>query len=362
MMGPWAISGALLLGARLVMYEGAPDWPDAGRLWALVARHRITHFGVSPTLIRALRVHGETPVRDHDLSSLRVIGSTGEPWNPEPWRWAFDMVGGGRLPIVNYSGGTEIVGRDRRLLAPPADQGDLVQRARASGWRRTSSTRRSVGPRRGRRAGDPVTLAWDDPRLLGRTGRRAIPRDVLAGRPRHLDPRRLGGHRRRRLLVHPRTLGRHPQGGRQAGRTGRGRDLRDRPSGGGGGGGDRRPRRAEGRGDRGSFASPDRASPGTRGSPARWASSSSATWASPSVPGRRRRPGPAPGPAAARSCAASPAPPGWGWIRATPPPWRIPRRSRRSRPRGDPADFRPLRVRRGGCSVAVFGRGIRGRS
>ena len=110
MMGPWAISGALLLGARLVMYEGAPDWPDPGRLWSLVARHRITHFGVSPTLIRALRVHGEAPVRDHDLSSLRVIGSTGEPWNPDPWRWCFDVVGGGRLPIVNYSGGTEIGG------------------------------------------------------------------------------------------------------------------------------------------------------------------------------------------------------------------------------------------------------------
>jgi acetyl-CoA synthetase len=110
MMGPWAISGALLLGARLVLYEGAPDWPDAGRLWSLVARHRVTHFGVSPTLIRALRVHGEAPVRDHDLGSLRVLGSTGEPWNPDPWHWAFEVVGGGRLPIVNYSGGTEIGG------------------------------------------------------------------------------------------------------------------------------------------------------------------------------------------------------------------------------------------------------------
>ncbi len=110
MMGPWAISGALLLGARLVMYEGAPDWPDPGRLWALVARHRITHFGVSPTLVRALRVHGDGPVLDHDLGSLRVLGSTGEPWNPDPWGWAFDVVGGGRLPIVNYSGGTEIGG------------------------------------------------------------------------------------------------------------------------------------------------------------------------------------------------------------------------------------------------------------
>jgi acetyl-CoA synthetase len=110
MMGPWAISGALLLGARLVLYEGAPDMPDAGRLWALVARHRITHLGVSPTLIRALRVHGDEPVLAHDRSSLRVLGSTGEPWNPDPWWWLFSVVGGGRLPIVNYSGGTEVSG------------------------------------------------------------------------------------------------------------------------------------------------------------------------------------------------------------------------------------------------------------
>jgi acetyl-CoA synthetase len=54
--------------------------------------------------------HGEDPVRRHDLSSLRILGSTGEPWNPEPWRWFFDVVGGGRLPIINYSGGTEVSG------------------------------------------------------------------------------------------------------------------------------------------------------------------------------------------------------------------------------------------------------------
>jgi acetyl-CoA synthetase len=110
MMGPWAISGALLLGARLVIYEGAPDWPDPGRLWELVEKHRVTHMGVSPTLIRALRVHGDEPVLAHDRSSLRILGSTGEPWNPDPWQWLFSVVGEGRLPIVNYSGGTEISG------------------------------------------------------------------------------------------------------------------------------------------------------------------------------------------------------------------------------------------------------------
>ena len=110
MMGPWAISGALLLGARLVLLEGPPIHPDAGRLWSVVARHRLTHLGISPTLIRALLVHGDEPVRDHDRSSLRVLGSTGEPWNPDPWWWLFRTVGDGRLPIVNYTGGTEIAG------------------------------------------------------------------------------------------------------------------------------------------------------------------------------------------------------------------------------------------------------------
>jgi acetyl-CoA synthetase len=110
MMGPWAIAGSLLLGARLVLYEGAPDFPGPDRLWSLVERHRVTHLGLSPTVIRALMAHGEDPVRAHDLSSLRVLGSTGEPWNPEPWWWYFREVGGGRCPIVNYSGGTEVSG------------------------------------------------------------------------------------------------------------------------------------------------------------------------------------------------------------------------------------------------------------
>jgi acetyl-CoA synthetase len=73
-------------------------------------RHRISVMGLSPTAVRALMPHGAGPVQAHDLSSLRILASTGEPWNPEPWRWLFEHVGGGRLPIINYSGGTEISG------------------------------------------------------------------------------------------------------------------------------------------------------------------------------------------------------------------------------------------------------------
>ena len=110
MMGPWAVCGALLLGASLVIYEGTPDFPGPDRLWALAERHRVTHLGISPTAVRALMTHGSEPVRAHDLSSLSVLGSTGEPWNPDPWWWLHRAVGGERLPIINYSGGTEISG------------------------------------------------------------------------------------------------------------------------------------------------------------------------------------------------------------------------------------------------------------
>jgi acetyl-CoA synthetase len=110
MMGPWAISGSLLLGARLILYEGAPDHPGPDRLWELAARHRVTHLGLSPTVVRALIPHGTEPVRAHDLSALRVLGSTGEPWDPESWWWYFREVGAGRCPVVNYSGGTEVSG------------------------------------------------------------------------------------------------------------------------------------------------------------------------------------------------------------------------------------------------------------
>jgi acetyl-CoA synthetase len=109
-MGPWELFGMTLLGGTALIYDGAMDYPAPDRLWALVARHRVSVLGISPTLVRALMKYGEAPLAGHDLSSLRILGSTGEPWNPESWRWTFRHVGGGRLPIINYSGGTEVSG------------------------------------------------------------------------------------------------------------------------------------------------------------------------------------------------------------------------------------------------------------
>ncbi|HEX8231032.1 MAG TPA: acetate--CoA ligase [Chloroflexia bacterium] len=110
MMGPWAISGTLMLGATLFMYDGTPDSPGPDRVWAMIERHRITHLGISPTAIRSLMAQGDEWVDKHDLSSLLFLGSTGEPWNPDPWWWYFRKIGGSRCPIINYSGGTEISG------------------------------------------------------------------------------------------------------------------------------------------------------------------------------------------------------------------------------------------------------------
>ena len=110
MMGPWLVFGSLLLGATFILYDGAPDYPGPDRVWAMVEQHGVTSLGLSPTFVRSLIPHGEQPIERHDLSSLLCFGSTGEPWNPDPWMWLFEKAGRSSRPIINYSGGTEISG------------------------------------------------------------------------------------------------------------------------------------------------------------------------------------------------------------------------------------------------------------
>jgi len=107
-MGPWIIIAGLANGSTLATYDGAPDYPGPDRIWQVASELELTFLGVSPTLVRALRVHGAEQAQRHDLSRLRTFGSTGEPWNPEPWWWLFREVGGESRPIINISGGTEI--------------------------------------------------------------------------------------------------------------------------------------------------------------------------------------------------------------------------------------------------------------
>ncbi|PYM22502.1 MAG: AMP-dependent synthetase [Candidatus Rokuibacteriota bacterium] len=110
LMGPMAFTAALFHGGTAVVFEGVQDYPKPDRLWSIFERHRVTIAGMSPTAVRALMPHGPEHVHAHDLSSLRIIGSTGEPWNPEPYKWLFENAGKARIPIINYTGGTEISG------------------------------------------------------------------------------------------------------------------------------------------------------------------------------------------------------------------------------------------------------------
>ncbi len=106
-MGPWEVVGGLAAGGTIFLYDGAPEIPGPDRVWDLVERHGVTILGLSPTLIRSLMRHGEEPVTRHNLARLRILASTGEPWNHDPWIWYFQHAGGGRCPIINFSGGTE---------------------------------------------------------------------------------------------------------------------------------------------------------------------------------------------------------------------------------------------------------------
>jgi len=113
-MGPLSVIGTHANGGTLLLYEGSPDVPDVRRLWQLVERHRIAVLGVSPTLIRSVRADdGGRP--SFDSSSVRILGSTGEPWDPASYEWLAREVFGGRVPMINFSGGTEVGGS---LLAP----------------------------------------------------------------------------------------------------------------------------------------------------------------------------------------------------------------------------------------------------
>ena len=118
----YIVYGPLANGAATLMFEGVPTWPDAGRMWQVVAKHGVTILYTAPTAIRALMREGDDHVMAHDRSSLRLLGSVGEPINPEAWRWYHGVVGEGRCPVVDTWWQTETGGV---LISPlPGDQMD----------------------------------------------------------------------------------------------------------------------------------------------------------------------------------------------------------------------------------------------
>ncbi|MCH7407843.1 acetate--CoA ligase [Belliella sp. DSM 111904] len=106
----YIVYGPLLAGATTLMFEGVPTFPDAGRFWSVVEKHKVNQFYTAPTAIRALQAHGTEPIEPYDLSSLKVLGSVGEPINEEAWNWYHTHVGKSRCPIVDTWWQTETGG------------------------------------------------------------------------------------------------------------------------------------------------------------------------------------------------------------------------------------------------------------
>lgn len=106
----YIVYGPLLNGASEIMFEGVPNYPDHGRFWEVVAKHKVNIFYTAPTAIRALMREGDAPVKAHDRSSIRLLGTVGEPINPEAWRWYFDVVGNAKSPIIDTWWQTETGG------------------------------------------------------------------------------------------------------------------------------------------------------------------------------------------------------------------------------------------------------------
>jgi len=111
----YIVYGPLANGGTTIMFEGVPTYPDAGRFWEVCAKHKVNQFYTAPTAIRALMGAGDDHVKGHDLSSLRLLGSVGEPINPEAWNWYYNVIGGGNCPIVDTFWQTETGGH---MLTP----------------------------------------------------------------------------------------------------------------------------------------------------------------------------------------------------------------------------------------------------
>jgi acetyl-CoA synthetase len=109
-VGPLIVLVTPMVGATLVLVEGAPNFPDPDRMWRVAAEHRVSYLGIAPTTARTFIAQGSEPWISHDLSALRIMVSSGEPWTPDAWQWLFERVGKGRVPLLNFSGGTEMMG------------------------------------------------------------------------------------------------------------------------------------------------------------------------------------------------------------------------------------------------------------
>ena len=248
----YVVYGPLANGATVVMYEGAPDWPDKARFWQIVERYGVTIFYTAPTAIRAFMRWGTEWPETHDLWSLRLLGSVGEPINPEAWMWYHKTIGGERCPIVDTWWQTE-TGHDHDHAAARADddQAGFGDAARSRASARRSATQDGEPVEVG---GGLLTLTKPWPAML-----RGIYGDRERFVTQYFSQWKDGAYftgdgaqpRRRRLLLAAGPRGRRAERRRPSHRHDGGRERAGRSPGGGRGGG-RRPRaRDQGPGDHG---------------------------------------------------------------------------------------------------------------
>ena len=136
----YIVYGPLANGATVVMYEGAPNWPEPDRFWRIIEEYRITILYTAPTAIRAFIRWGDEWVAKHDLSSLRLLGTVGEPINPEAWMWYHKTIGRRAMPYCRYV----VANRDRcdsDYAAAGRDSNQARQRNASVLWRRSSRRR-----------------------------------------------------------------------------------------------------------------------------------------------------------------------------------------------------------------------------
>jgi len=133
LVGPIMVFGALVVGATVVLVEGAPNYPEGDRMWRVVDDQKVSYLGLAPTIARSFMAAEGDVLARHDLSSLRAFVSTGEAWNPDSWNWVFEKVGKSKLPLLNYSGGTEMGGLVSSTVIHPMKPCSFVGRVPGTG-------------------------------------------------------------------------------------------------------------------------------------------------------------------------------------------------------------------------------------
>ncbi len=210
----YVVYGMLQNGASVVIYEGGPTWPEPDRFWRIIQKYKVSIFYTAPTSIRAFMRLGEQWPRKHDLKSLRLLGSVGEPINPEAWMWYREVIGGGRCPIIDTwwqteTGATMISPLPGAIATKPGSAtlplpgviADVVNREGVS-----------VPAGRGRIPGDQTAVALHVADYLWRSG--ALQGTILVADSRHVLCRRRRAHRCGRLFLADGTRGRRAECGR----------------------------------------------------------------------------------------------------------------------------------------------------